>query len=91
MGGLNERNFSIYLFASCSGRCKSKSFLNILSDGHCAEYVEKYEATVSHVVTQKVPVAQTLYPVDGGERKLGNNTTIKDGVEHGEQSSECKS
>ena len=81
----------IYLLASCSWWSKSQSFLNILSDGHGAEYVEEDEATVSHVITQQVPVTQTLDPVDGGEGELGNNTTIKDGVEHWEESSECKS
>ena len=59
-------------------------------DGHGAEDVEEDEAAVGHVVTQEIPVAQSLDPVDGGEGELGHNATIKNGVEHGEESGEGK-
>ena len=31
-----------------------------------------------------------LDPIDWGERELCNDSAVKDGVEHGEESSECK-
>ena len=33
---------------------------NLIPDGHCAEDVEEDEAAISHVVSQKVSVAQSL-------------------------------
>ena len=36
-------------------------------------------------------LSRYLDPVDWGERELCNDSAVKDGVEHGEESSECKS
>ena len=49
------------LFACSSRGSKTESLLDVLSDGHGAEDVEEDEAAVSHVITQQVPVTQTLY------------------------------
>ena len=78
------------LLARCSGGGESQCLLDVLSDGHGAQDVEEDEAAVRHVVTEQIPVAQSLHPVDGGEGELGHNATIKNGVEHGEESGEGK-
>ena len=78
------------LLARCPGWSEAQRLLDVLSDRHRAENVEEYKAAVCHVVSQQVPVAQTLHPVDGSEGKLGHNTSVKDGVEHGEERGEGK-
>ena len=78
------------LFAGSPRWSKSKGFLYILPDGHGAQDVEKDEAAVSHVITQQVPVAEPLDPVDGGEGELRYHTAIKNSVEHGQKSRESK-
>ena len=76
------------LFACSSRGCKTESLLDVLSDGHGAEDVEEDEAAVGHIVTQEIPVAQSLDPVDGGEGELGHHSAVEDGVEHGEEGGE---
>ena len=41
-----------------AARGESERLLDVLSDGHRAQDVEEYKATVSHIVSQQVPVAQ---------------------------------
>ena len=70
------------LLARCSRGGESQGLLDVLPDGHGAQDVEEDEAAVRHVVTEQIPVAQSLHPVDGGEGELGHNATIKNGIEH---------
>ena len=70
------------LLARCSGGGESQGLLDVLSDGHGAQDVEEDEAAVRHVVTEQIPVAKALHPVDGGKRELGHNATIENGVKH---------
>ena len=78
------------LLARCSGGGESQCLLDVLPDGHGAQDVEEDEAAVGHVVTEEVPVAQALHPVDRGERELRDHSAIENGVEHGQESSEGK-
>jgi len=76
------------LFAGSARGSKSKSFLDVLPDGHGAEDVEEDETAVGHVVSGDVPVTYSLDPVDGCEGQLGDNSAVEDGVEHRQQGSE---
>jgi len=76
------------LFAGGPGGGEAKGLLDVLADGHGAQDVQEDEAAVGHVVTQKVPVTESLNPVDGREGKLCHNSPIKNGVEHGEEGGE---
>ena len=46
------------LLTGGSGGSEAQRLLDVLSDGHRAEDVEKDKAAVRHVVPQQVPVAQ---------------------------------
>ena len=70
------------LLARCSRGGESQGLLDVLPDGHGAQDVEEDEAAVGHVVTEEVPVAQALHPVDRGERELRDHSSIENRVEH---------
>ena len=75
--------FLIYdLLARCPGGGKAQGLLDVLSDGHGAQDVEEDETAIGHVVTEEVPVAQALHPVDRGERELRDHSSIENRVEH---------
>ena len=80
-----------YLLTSRPRGGETQCLLDVLPDRHGTEYVEKDEAAVGHVVTEEVSVAETLDPVDWGEGKLGDDPTVKDRVEHGQESREGES
>lgn len=69
---------------------KSEDLLYVLADWHRAQDVKENEGTVLEVAALKISMGQALDPRDGHKRQAGDDFSVEDGVEHGEQGGESE-
>jgi len=87
--GLRRRSEeSAALLVGGSRRRESEHLLNVLSYGHRAENVQKYERAVGVVFAGQITMGNVLKPADRHKRQLGDHSTIEYRIEHTKQS--CK-